>query len=206
MIKAIFFDMGGVLRLLDVERCKQEFKSIGFSDIDNYLGSAAQKGFIGEFEQGFIDTEEFVRQCQEHCNPGTTAQQVIYAFKSILPDFMSEDVVAFLREIKAAGYDLFVLSNNNPISSAQFMDKCREIGFEPESVFSKFFFSFRMHLMKPDPAIFLECIRQSGYKAEEILFVDDAPANIEAGNAVGLKTYNHIPGSNLREGVLNALR
>lgn len=205
MIKAIFFDMGGVLRDLDVELCRSEFRKLGFSDIENYLNSAAQKGFIGEFERGDIDTAEFVRQCQLHCAPGTTEEQVRKAFTAILPDFMKPEIIDFLREIKGMGYDLFVLSNNNPISSAQFMDKCRECGLEPESVFTKFFFSFRMHLMKPGQEIFQACIRESGYKPEEILFVDDAPGNIEAGKAAGLKTHHHIPGSNLREGVLNAL-
>ena len=45
MIKAIIFDMGGVLVDLDIEDCKKAFKErLGYYDIDEIIDACHQKG------------------------------------------------------------------------------------------------------------------------------------------------------------------
>lgn len=205
MIKAIFFDMGGVLRDLDMDRCRSNYRALGFSDIEEYVDSAHQKKFMGDFEKGLIDTDEFVRNCLEHCNPGTTAQQVKDAFLSMLYDTVEPVKMNFLKELRSMGYRLFILSNNNPLSSAQFVEKCTDAGLDYYGTFEKTFYSFELKLMKPGKEIYLECLRQAEVSADEVLFIDDALHNIVGAEAVGIRTLLFVPGTDLRQVVLDKL-
>ena len=54
-----------------------------------------------------------------------------------------------------------------------------------------------MKLAKPDKAIFLKMIKDSGIVPEETLYIDDSPANIEAGKALGLHTVLYNPKDDL---------
>jgi hypothetical protein len=48
-------------------------------------------------------------------------------------------------------------------------------------------------LAKPDPAFFQRCLDRLGVRAEEALFVDDTPANVEAARKLGMTVvhYSH---------------
>lgn len=205
MIKAIFFDMGGVLRDLDMERCKRNYRALGWADIEEYVDSAHQKQFIGDFEKGLIDTPEFVRLCLEHCAPGTTEEQVKSTFLTMLADIVEKQKMDFLKELKVMGYKLFILSNNNPLSSAQFVEKCTEAGLDYYGTFTDTYYSFHLKMMKPSLEIYETTAKMSGFAPEEILFVDDAAHNIEGAKAAGFKTLLFTPGGDLRGEVLKCL-
>lgn len=49
--------------------------------------------------------------------------------------------------------------------------------------------SYRVHMLKPDPAIYLHTLDTFGIKAEETLFIDDVAANIEGAEAVGIRAH-----------------
>ena len=49
--------------------------------------------------------------------------------------------------------------------------------------------SYRIHLLKPDPAIYLYAAKNLGIKPEETLFVDDVLANVEGARKVGMEGY-----------------
>ncbi|MBQ0077330.1 MAG: NAD-dependent DNA ligase LigA [Bacteroidales bacterium] len=206
MIKAIFFDMGGVLRDLDMERSRRNYRALGFSDIGEYLDPSHQKKFVGDFEHGDIDTDRFVELCLEHCNPGTTPQQVKDAFLSMLEPTVDREKMDYIKALKARGYDLFILSNNNPLASAQFVEKCTEAGLDYNGTFTDTFYSFKLKMMKPSEEIFRESIRRSGYAPAEILFIDDNPINTQAAEKLGIRTLLLPQGQPLQESVDAAIR
>ena len=50
-IKAIIFDLGGVLVDLDIEDCKSSFKSLlGYYGIDDIIDPCHQRGIYGDLE------------------------------------------------------------------------------------------------------------------------------------------------------------
>ncbi len=70
MIKAVFFDMGGVLLPLDMGRCIKAYREIaGFKDIDKYLDPCHQHGFFLDIEAGRMDLETFYAECLSHSAP-----------------------------------------------------------------------------------------------------------------------------------------
>ena len=187
MIKAIVFDMGGVIVRLDMDRCIRNFKELaGFEDIEEYLDRFHQKGFISDLEEGKTQPEDFYRECLEHSRPGTSVETAQYCFCSLL-DGLEEDSLNLIRSLRGR-YDLYVLSNNNPISRAYFREMMKKEGLDTEEVFTKEFYSYELKMLKPSREIY-ECVIEGvGRKPEEILFIDDARDNIEAASALGITT------------------
>ena len=54
--------------------------------------------------------------------------------------------------------------------------------FPPERVF----LSAQWKLLKPEPAYYQEALRHFGLRAEECLFIDDTPTNVEAAVRAGI--------------------
>ena len=198
MIKAIFFDMGGVLLPLHVEPCIEAYHNIaGFKDIENYINPWHQKGLFKDLEKGVVSLDDFAEECLKHCYPGTTRQTLIDCHSKFF-DPPKKETVDIVHEY-AAKYDVFVLSNINEMAIKILTPIYESIGLPLDSSFKKLFFSYRMHMLKPDQEIYLEAIAQSGYKPEEILFIDDSQLNVDAGNAAGIKSVLYVPGTSLRD-------
>ena len=196
MIKAVVFDMGGIIVRLDMGRCIANFKELaGFEDIEDYLDKFHQKGFISDLEEGKTQPEDFYRECLKHSRPGTTVETAHYCFCSLL-DGLEKDTLDLIRSLRGR-YDLYVLSNNNPISRGYFRDMMKLEGLDTEEVFKKEFYSYELKLLKPSREIYERVIEGVGVKPEEILFIDDARDNIEAAAALGIRTLWLKPGMDI---------
>ena len=110
------------------------------------------------------------------------------------------------KELKEK-YDLYMLSNNNEMCMTFAGEEFRRNGLPLESTFRKLFLSHEMHLLKPGDAIFQETIREIGrlsgtpeapVRADEMLFIDDSPANVEAALRNGMKAAHFRQGGDLR--------
>ena len=205
MIKAIIFDMGGVLVDLDIEDCKKVFKeTLGYNDIDQIIDACHQKGIYGDLEEGTLSAEEFRSIVLAGSRPGSAPEMVDEAMSHILVGIQPYKV-QMLKKL-AQEYDLYMLSNNNaiclPYSRAMFADA----GIPLEDIFKKCFFSFEMKALKPSAAFYKEVVEQIGQPAEEMFFIDDSQRNVDGSIAAGLPAVYYEPGTDLEAliyGVLN---
>lgn len=205
MIKAIIFDMGGVLVDLDIEDCKKVFKeTLGYNDIDQIIDACHQKGIYGDLEEGTLSAEEFRSIVLAGSRPGSAPEMVDEAMSHILVGIQPYKV-KMLKKL-AQEYDLYMLSNNNaiclPYSRAMFADA----GIPLEDIFKKCFFSFEMKALKPSAAFYKEVVEQIGLPAEEMFFIDDSQRNVDGSIAAGLPAVYYEPGTDLEAliyGVLN---
>lgn len=205
MIKAIIFDMGGVLVDLDIEDCKKVFKeTLGYNDIDQIIDACHQKGIYGDLEEGTLSAEEFRSIVLAGSSPGSVPEMVDEAMSHILVGIQPYKV-QMLKKL-AQEYDLYMLSNNNaiclPYSRAMFADA----GIPLEDIFKKCFFSFEMKALKPSAAFYKEVVEQIGLPAEEMFFIDDSQRNVDGSIAAGLPAVYYEPGTDLEAliyGVLN---
>jgi len=200
MIKAIFFDIGGVLMDLDIDRCIESFRSnCGMERITEFLDPCHQKGPIKALESGETDEAEFYSQMKAYCRPGTTDKQIADSFCSLLSSISTEKV-SLVKSLKGK-YDLFLLSNNNPITMRYTASVFAELGIAFEDYFKDVYISCWMKSLKPYPEIFQECVKRCGFKPEEILFIDDSRTNIDGGKAVGLQTLYYDTQTSLTQAV-----
>ena len=198
MIRAIFFDMGGVLLPLDVHRCIKAYREIaGFNDIGDFIDPCHQQGFFLDNEAGLISLDDFIAECLKHCAPGTTRETILRCHNEFFGTPAPDDV-ALVKEL-GQKYDVFLLSNNNALSMILHRPNFERAGLPLDKSFKKMFLSHEMHLLKPDPEIYRQAIAQSGYKADECLFIDDSQKNVDGALAVGMHAVLLPPGASLRE-------
>ena len=192
MIKAIFFDMGGVLLPLHLDKCIEAYHNIaGFKDVDKYLDPCHQRGIFLDMEAGRIGMAQFIEECLRHCTPGTTPETILRCHDQFFGTPAPEDV-ALVKEL-GQKYDIFLLSNNNELSMTLHIPNFERAGLPLDKTFKKMFLSHEMKLLKPDPEIYRLAIEGSGHKAQECLFIDDSLANVDGALAAGMHAVLYRP-------------
>lgn len=195
-IKALVFDMGGVLVDLDLEDCRKAFKDmLGYDKIDDILDACHQKGIYGDLEEGSLSAEEFRRIVLADSRPGSTEEDVDKAMWHILVGIEPYKVELLKR--LSEKYDLYLLSNNNsiclPCSSGMFTDA----GIPLDKIFRKCFYSFEMKALKPSERFYKAVISEIGLPSEQMLFIDDSQKNVDGAIDAGLPAIYYRPGTDL---------
>lgn len=196
MIRAIVFDLGGVLIDLDFERCVRAFREIlGYGRITELLDLSHQKGIYGDMEAGLITAEEFRAEVLRESRPGCVPADVDRAMAGLLTG-MDPAKVPLLERLSKE-YALYGLTNNNEISVKRMHDIYEENGLDWQRIFRKEFISCRMKVMKPSREIFDRSRAEIGLPGDEILFVDDSQRNVDGALAAGWKAALYVQGTDL---------
>lgn len=90
------------------------------------------------------------------------------------------------------GCELALLSNMPAAMVAEF-SQAAWTGY-----FSRMFFSSTLHMIKPERAIFEHVLSELGAPPDQVTFIDDAPANVEAARELGMNALLHTPGIDLQ--------
>ena len=162
MIRAIVFDLGGVLIDLDFDNCVRSFREIlGYERITEILDLSHQKGIYGDMEAGLITADEFRAAVLADSRPGCVPADVDRAMAGLLTG-MDPAKVPLLERL-AEKYPVYGLSNNNEISTARMHEIYEESGLDWRRVFRKEFLSCRMKMMKPAREIFDAVAAEIGF-------------------------------------------
>lgn len=205
MIKAILFDAGGVILDLDLDSCRNAFKTVlGYDRIDQLLDPCHQKGIYGDMEEGKITAEEFVDTVLAESREGSTPEMVDFCMAALLKGIQPAKA-EFIKTLAARGYELYLLTNNNEISWAHFQRIFRDAGIPIEDTFKQSFLSCRIGALKPDPAIFRHVLDSVGLSPDEVLFIDDSASNAAAAAGLGFNSLHYIVGTDLAQLVESAL-
>ena len=196
MVKAIVFDLGGVLIDLDLDRSIRAFREIlGYEKITELLDPCHQKGIYGDMEAGLITADEFRSEVLRESRPGCTPADVDRAMEGLLVG-MDPAKVPLLHAL-AEKYPVYCLSNNNEISVPLMHRIYDQVGLDWKRVFRKEFISCRMKMLKPSREIFDAAAAEIGLLAGEILFVDDSQRNVDAAIAAGWQAEHYEQGTDL---------
>jgi glucose-1-phosphatase len=200
MIKNVIFDFGGVFFEIDYHAPVREFKKLGFENFEEIYSQAAQSDLFDLAETGKISNEDFYKKIESYCPAGTTRQQVIDAWNSILL-FIDESKVDIAREVKLKGYPTFLLSNTNAIHVAEFERMIDEKMGLPnfKSCFDKVYYSNEIGIKKPYPETFLAVCEWNNLEPSETLFIDDSLQHVEGAKKAGLQAAHLKPGNSLRD-------
>lgn len=178
MLKNIVFDLGNVLVQFDPDAILAHFIS------EEHWRPILKREVFHSIEwvmldRGTITHEDAIIRIEARLPKDLRpfVAPLILNWQEMMPQY--PDSLELVRELKAAGVPLYLLSNislsfrhfANEIEAVQFMDDL--------------FISSEHQLTKPDPAIFLEAARQFSIKPSESLFIDDVPANAEGAIRAG---------------------
>lgn len=188
-IKNIVFDLGDVILNIDVPLASTNFGKLSGREQYEIITLFKEKELFRLFETGLVDEEAFRNMIRELLEFPDWSQEIIdTAWNSLLLDIPP----ARIELIKELGknYRLFLLSNTSSIHIKE-VNKILHAasGVEKlDDLFEKVYLSYEMGKMKPDPAIYLQVLEESGLVAEETLFLDDNADNITAASKLGIDT------------------
>lgn len=179
MTKNIVFDMGNVLTkytLSDYIR-KYTDSEEGYQILKNEVCAGVE--WI-QMDRGTMTDEEAVdsickRVPKEYW--GMIAKFIAEFRMEQEPNPPMENLVQKLQE---SGYDLYLLSN----TSHRFRQFSRNIA--SISYMKGIWISCEHGFLKPEKEAYLDFFEQFGLEPSECIFIDDSPANIEAGMRLGM--------------------
>ncbi len=188
-IKAIFFDIGGVLvRTTDLEPRRKWERRFGLRDwalqdlfFNSPVGQAAQIGRA-------TTADAWAHVAATLDLDAAELQQLQADFWR--GDTFDESLLALVRGLRTR-YKTGVISNALPDARAMFGGRLND------DLFDVLVFSSEEGVKKPDPEIFLRALARLGVDAGESIFVDDVLENVEAARSLGLHSIHFRPDTDL---------
>ncbi len=188
-IDTIIFDLGGVLIDYDLERCLTAFRRLGIPHPEEMINPYKQEGIFLGLEQGTLSAEAFCEEVRGITGRALTNEQIEEAWCSFLltiPPYKLD----MLRELRAKGYRVMMLSNTNPIMFNYMREGVfRSQGLTIDAYFDRLFLSFEMKRVKPHADIFEAMIVEGEIEPARSLFIDDGEANVATAAQLGFHTY-----------------
>jgi len=187
-IENIIFDFGGVVLDIDPQLTINEFVKLGFTELEKTTSDEFTH-LIRKFERGIFTPEIFREKMKSVLEIKISDQQFDDAWNALLFDIPSERI-EIIEKVKA-NYRILLLSNSNEIHYDLYVrDLQLRFGYrEFADLFHDAYFSFDVHLSKPDIEIYEFIINQNELNPKTTLFIDDREDNIEAARKAGLQTY-----------------
>ena len=192
-LKNIIFDFGGVICDLDINRTIEKFKEFGLPRQEFRSDQKEQDRqfelLISSYETGLISSQQFREAIRNHYQVPPTDAAIDEAWNALLLDIPLPRI-KLLEDLRKT-YRIFLLSNSNEIHYLKYLhDFSQKYGYAGfDDLFEKAYFSFQVHLSKPDPAIFTLVLEENNLLAAETLFIDDTLIHIESAERSGITGY-----------------
>jgi putative hydrolase of the HAD superfamily len=178
-IRAVFFDLGGVIvrteyqspRQRLAERLGMEYDDLSKIVFDSETGAQASIGAITSQQHWEAVTKRLKRPAEELA----AIREEFFA-----GDIVDRQILDFLRSLR--GTHTTGLISNAWSDLRDYM--ARE---KMEDAFDHIIISAEVGVAKPEPKIFQIALEKAGVQAHEAVFVDDFYVNIEGCEKVGIK-------------------
>lgn len=197
MLRNIIFDLGGLFIDVYMDRTQQQLEQLSGCKLDEILAKLKSAKVFDDYETGKISSTDFLLQLQSALPVQLSTEQIATAWNAVLGDFHRERLEG-IQPLRSR-YRTFLLSNTNELHVTGFETILeKKYGFRSlEPYFDKVYFSQRMGLRKPDPAIYHQVLVENDLTAGETLFIDDSPANLIGAKQMGLHTAHHAPNADI---------
>ena len=190
-VDAIVFDLGNVLLTFNpLAHLKKRFPGPLAERMNEAI--FASRHWV-EMDRGVLTMEEIAaRIVKDAPDMAEWLQPALDTYGDMVQPIPEN--VGLLPGLKAAGYRLYVLSN---IGEAFFAEMRARNPFLAQ--FDGLMISGAVHILKPDPAIFLLLLHEFRLDPARTLFVDDRQENIDGASAAGIRGICYARHEQLRE-------
>ena len=177
-IEAVIFDLGNVLIAVDETRALDRMAARTGKTRRELEGYVMLTPFVNQLARGELSSQQFF----EIVRRDTGFDSDFAGFARIWSDIFTpiEPMIALARRLKGRVKRL-ILSNTNAIHMDYVLGKF-PIVREVEGLV----LSYEVGLLKPDPRIYELTLRRFALRAEQTVFIDDIPANVDGARAAGL--------------------
>jgi epoxide hydrolase-like predicted phosphatase len=179
MIKAIFFDLGGVILRTEFQAPRQhlaERLGMEYEDLVKLVfdSPSSIRASVGEIS----DKEHWAEVTRRLSRPLAETEEIRREF--FAGDVVDRELVEFLRSLRPR-YFVGLISNSWP----DLRDYIARRKFD--DAFDHMVISGEVGVMKPEARIYQIALEQAGASPSEAVFVDDVYENIEGCEKVGIK-------------------
>jgi putative hydrolase of the HAD superfamily len=185
-------DFGGVLYNIEFERTRRALMQLpGYNGAPVSFGVDVQSDVFVDFDKGLRSTEAFRAELRALWGFTCTDAELDAAWCAILLGQYphAQAAVQYHREHGPVA----LLSNISVLHFEHCLPECEEL----LASFDACFYSFAMHLRKPDPAAFLHVCDAMGYDPAETILYDDSAANCAAAAALGMQKVRVLTSADL---------
>lgn len=186
MLKAVIFDVGGVLIRTHSRAGREKWAArLGLDswELEDLVfgGDSGRQAQLGQTRS----ESHWQRLGQRFGLTGAELNELRRDF--FAGDALDEALLAYVDRLRKAGYRLGVLSNAG--------DDARRVLTENYPLLDHFegvVISAEVGLMKPDPRIYLLATDSLGVQLDEALFVDDFIENVEGARQMGMQAIHFV--------------
>ena len=183
MVKAILFDFGGVIA---EEGFREGLKEIGRKNglvPDEFFEAATELAYSSGYVTGTASESDFWEALRQNTgikgSDNGLRNELLKRFK------MRSEMINLIKKLKEQELAMFILSDQT-----NWLDEINE-KYDFFGYFKDVFNSYHLHRNKRDPDLFLDICRKTGFKPEDVLLVDDSPANTKRADKMGLQTITY---------------
>jgi len=182
MIKAVFFDFGGVIAQEGWENGLADISAHHGYDRDKFFEDACDVLWSTGYMYGRADENEFWQGLRGRYDLSMTDEQMREA---IFDRFVIRpEMIYLIKKIGQAGFRLAILSDQT-----NWLDELnRKHGFF--ELFEKVYNSYHLGKGKKDITVFGEVCSDFGESPSDVLFVDDNKGHVERAEKTGLQTVH----------------
>jgi glucose-1-phosphatase len=190
MIKAIIFDIGGVLiRTPDRSSRRRWEEKLGLAEWESE--EIVFSGEMGTLAQSGAVTDVALWQWVGQRLKLTDAELAEFKRDFWAGDVLDTALVAYIRSLRPS-YQTAVISNATDGLQQALTDT-----YPIADAFDLIVCSATEKVMKPDAEIYRRTLQQLGRRPEEAVFIDDNAANIATARDLGLHTVHFKPATNV---------
>jgi len=185
-IRAVILDYGMVLcrrpSLEHIDRIAQIF------GVDHATFWQLYEKNRGAYDKNEIDGKEYWSRFASNTNThlADSALEQLLHWDIEMWSNLEVPLLTWASSLRGAGFQTALLSNLHLRFSCYLRASSEWL-----RLFDHLIFSSEVRLIKPDPAIFLYCLKALDVKPQETLFIDDRDANVETALAMGVRAIKY---------------
>ena len=179
------FDIGNVLLRFD-------YKQPMLLLVPPHLGDATARLHLleekrNELESGRIEADDFISWALDTLGSDASPDEFRRAWRSIFTPI--HEMWQLVEKLEASGHRLILFSNINAIHHPWILEE-----FPIFSHFDGAVMSHQIGCMKPSDEFYLRATELYQLDPGDTIYIDDLPANIEAGRRFGFLCHRYEPG------------
>ena len=178
----VIFDLGGVLVNLDWDKVCSDLRD--HSDSLDIRSEVVNGPIVRSAMEGLLDSRAYHEALCQKLQAKLTYDEFVDVWKGLLS--ANEAIVPLVERLKV-DHRLILASNTDPIHFAHSVEH-----YPVLKNFERYFLSYEMRLMKPDPAYYRDVLDRLDVPAGDCVFIDDRTENVEAARGVGIASIRFI--------------
>lgn len=181
-VKALLFDMGGVVLDVDFERVFAHWAMLGSLDVAEVRARFSMDEAYRRHERGEIAGSVYIDHIRELLGLPASDEDIVAGWNAIF----GQEFSGVLDAIDAVRphYPCYGFTNSNALHQVYWETAFPRI----RQSFDTLFVSSELGLRKPEPAAFHHILDYAGVAAENMLFFDDSLENIDGARALHIQT------------------